>query len=271
MNFLRPRLSRYASSTFAIVLGVGMVLSARVGQSEFCTLSATHAELTFPVEQVDAEWACRLHTIIQSYSTVSRVGPIRAEMSEFVYRYLLDDPPLATTLIERLALGLYKSEERGSGRFWGDDGEGTKGIIHLVYEDRTSRIYYLEGSHESRLLPLVTGKAVVFLRMDAVKSTHEGEAIDSTMVAYTKLDNRFLSEVVSFLHPLVGRIVKSRLQKGVETVNRLGVIMRQDPQRVLSVVSDAPPLADNHVAFLKTVLGPHPNPGTTNSPARTIP
>jgi hypothetical protein len=171
-----------------------------------------------------------------------------------MYQHLLDHPPFTAALIRRLNLGRYKSEVRGPGRFWGDDGEGTKGIVQLVYEDRDSRIYYLEGSHESRLLPHVTGEAVVFLRTGVVREPNSHEAMDSTLVAYTKLDNWFLAGVVSLLHPLVDRIVKSRLQKGMETVNRLGVVMRQDPERVLSEAAKPPSLPEEQVAFLRNAL-----------------
>jgi hypothetical protein len=162
-------------------------------------------------------------------------------------------------LIRRLNLGRYQSESRGPGRFWGNDGDGTKGIVELVYEDPASRIYFLEGTHESRLLPHVTGKAVVFLRISVMRDGSGNEATDSTLVAYTKLDNWFLAGVVSLLHPLVEKIVTSRLKRGVETVNRLGIAMRQDPQRVLSEAAKPPSLPEAQVAFLKNSLSTDPD------------
>jgi hypothetical protein len=176
-----------------------------------------------------------------------------------MYRHLLDHPPFTAALIRRLNLGRYQSESRGPGRFWGDDGDGTKGIVELVYEDPASRIYFLEGTHESRLLPHVTGKAVVFLRISVMRDASGNEATDSTLVAYTKLDNWFLAGVVSLLHPLVDKIVTSRLQRGVETVNRLGIAMRQDPQRVLSEAAKPPSLPEAQVAFLKNALSTDPD------------
>lgn len=236
-------------------IGIGILVFAGDGRSEACALSPDQAGLTFPVERVDPIWTCRLQGIIESYTTVSKVGPIQTALSEAMYRHLLDHPPFTADMIRRLHLGRYQSEARGPGRFWGDDGERTKGIVELVYEDPTSRIYFLEGTHESRLLPHVTGKAVVFLQTGVVRDANNNEATDSTLVAYTKLDNRFLSRLVSLLHPLVSRIVTNRLQKGVETVDRLGVVMRQDPQRVVSELANPPSLPEHHVAFLKQVLG----------------
>ncbi|HEU5092792.1 MAG TPA: hypothetical protein VFT30_08910 [Nitrospira sp.] len=254
-----------------VCIGIGIFVPAGYGRSEACTLSPDHAGLTFPVERMDPVWTCTLQAIVQSYTTVSKVGPIQTALSESMYRHLLDHPPFTADVIRRLHLGLYRSEARGPGRFWGDDGEGTKGIVELVYEDPTSRIYFLEGIHESRLLPHVMGKAVVFLRIGVVQDANGNEAMDSTLVAYTKLDNRFLSGLVSLLHPLVSKIVTSRLQKGVETVDQLGVAMKQDPQRVMAELANPPSLAEHHLTFLKRALRSQLSTDDGSSDGRSIP
>ena len=241
-------------------LGLEVVLYAGLAWSDTCLLSPHHGGMAFPVEKIDREWACRLQPIIDDYTTASTVGPVRVALSESAYRYLLDRPPLAATLIKRLGFGVYSSEFRGPGRFWGDDGEGTKGIVELVYEDTTSRIYVLEGTHKGRLLPQIGGKAVVFLRMNVVRDRDSREMMDSTLVAYTRLDNRFLSGLVSLLRPLIGEIAGGKLKKGVETVNRLGMAMRQHPDRVLSKANEPPVVSDADVAFLRQALGSLPAP-----------
>jgi hypothetical protein len=180
-----------------------------------------------------------------------------------MYQYLLDRPPLAAALINRLDLGLYKSEARGAGRFWGDDGEGTRGMVQLVHQDRTSRLYYLDGVHDSRLLPNIAGKAVVFLRMIPVRDETGMEAMDSTLVAYTRLDSRVLSGLASLFRPLVRAVVTRKLQKGVETVDRLGQLMRRHPDRVLFEAMDPPALPDQDVAFLKQALIGTQQPSTS--------
>lgn len=257
--------------TLAIVIGLGVAVPSTHAQSQTCALSSHHAGVTFPVEKIDPDWVCRLQAIVDDYTTANKVGPIRTGLSESLYRYLLDRPPLAAALINRLDLGLYKSEARGPGRFWGHDGEGTEGIVQLVYQDRTSRIYYLEGSHDSRLLPHITGKAVLFLRMNSVKDENGMESMDSTMVSYTKLDNRILAELVSLLRSLVGGAVTRKLGKGVETVNRLSQIMRQHPDRVLFEATDPPGLADDEGMFLKQSLAAMRHPAGSGPAKHTTP
>ena len=91
------------------------------------------------------------------------------------------------------------------------------------------------------------------------------------MVAYTMLDNRVLSGLVSLLRPLVGATVMRKLSKGVEVVNRLGLEMSQRPDRVLFEAMDPPPLPEQDVAFFTKALGRRPNSAATPKPSRPAP
>jgi hypothetical protein len=192
--------------------------------------------------------------IISDYTTVNQVGPIQIRLPEPVYRYLLDRPPMTAMLINRLDLSPYNSEARGPGRFWCNDGEGTEGIIELVYQDSTNRIYYVEGSHTSTLLPDITAKAVVFLKMNPVQDEQRNDRVETTLVAYAKLNNRLLAGLVSLIRPLVGRTVARKLLKGVTVVNRLGEEMWRQPDRVLFQATSPPSFPDDDVVFLKQAL-----------------
>jgi hypothetical protein len=259
---------RAGSLTLIVVIGLSTTIHSSQAQSETCSLPSQHAGVTFPVERVEAHWACQLQPIISHYTTASKVGPLRTPLPEAVYVYLLDHSPMTAVLSNRLGIALYRSEMRGSGRYWGSDGEGTDGIVELVYQDRTSRVYYLEGSHDSRFLPRITGKAVVLLRMNRVTDSNGVEAMDSTLVSYTRLDNRLLAGIVSLLRPFAGSAVTRKLAKGVDTVNRLSQVMRQQPDRVVSEATKSPALSSDEVAFLKHAMEnlPHSSGAT---PSRT--
>jgi hypothetical protein len=251
----KERFARSDRSSFAgVMLPLVVSLFVNEARADSCALEPQHGGISFPVQHLPEDWTCRLKFVIDHYTTANSVGPLKTAMDESMYRYLLDHPPLAAALINRLDLAEYKAETRGPEMWWGNDGEGTEGIVQLVYHDRTSRVYYLEGTHRSRLLPNLSGKAVVFLRMSAVKDSGGLEFMQSTMVAYTMLDNRVLSGLASLLRPLVGATVTRKLAKGVDVVNRLGVEMRQRPARVLFEATDPPSLPDEDVAFLKQAL-----------------
>jgi len=63
-----------------------------------------------------------------------------------------------------------------------------------------------------------------------------------------------LSGIASLLRPLIGGAVTRKLAKGTETVNRLSLLIRQEPERVMFEALDPPPFADDEVALLRQVL-----------------
>ena len=239
------------------MIGLPLVVEAGQAESESCVLPARHAGVMFPVEQVKDSWACRLQPITSNYTTANKIGPVRTTLTEEVYGYLLDHPPMAAHLVNRLDLGLYKAAAKAPDVFWGTDGEGTEGIAQLVYRDRFTRIYYLEGRHDGTFLPSVTGKAVALLRIQPVQGLNGSAAVDTTIVAYLQLDNRLLSGVMSILRPLIGKVVTRQFMKAFHAADRLGELMRHDPERVLFEAMDPPPLPDDQVTFLRRVLS-HP-------------
>ena len=247
-------LRRASSLSLLVVIGLSTTMYSGLAHSETCVLPSQHAGVAFPVEQIEARWACPLQSIISEYTTVNKVGPIQVPLPEPVYRYLLDRPPMAAMLMNRLDLSLYKSETRGSGRFWCSDGEGTEGMIELVYQDPTNRIYYVEGAHTSIVLPDITGKAIVFVKMNPLKDGQGNDAVETTLVAYAKLNSRVLAGLVSLIRPLIDRTVVRKLTKGITVVNCLGQEMRQHPDQVLFEATDPPSLPAEEVAFLKQAL-----------------
>jgi len=263
-------LARGRSSVVVGTMALALAGSLDEAWADSCRLETVHGGIAFPVQHIPEDWACRVKFVIDHYTTANTLGPLKIEMDASMYFPLLDHPPLAAALINRLDLADYKAEMRGHGRWWANDGEGTEGMVQLAYQDRAIRVYYLEGTHRSRLLN-VSGKAVVFLRVGTVKESSGLEAMENTLVAYAMLDNRVLSGLASLLRPLVGATVIRKLRKGVDVVNRLGLEIRQRPERVLFEATDPPPLPDEDVAFLKHALGGKGLPSVGGHSGRSTP
>jgi hypothetical protein len=233
---------------------VGTVLSSSNARSEACRLSADHAGVMFPVEKLVPDQTCRLQLLIDNFTTANKVGPFRTPLPEGAFAALLDHPPLAAVLVNRLGFASYQVLQRGEHQFHGKDGEGLEGLFEPVYRDRTSRIYYLEGRFVRKWLPSIAGKAVVFVRLNPVKESDGSESIDITLVCYTRLNSRVLSGLVSLFRPLIGSGVVQRLTRAVEAATRLSHEMRKSPERVLEKAAVPPPLTTDDLALLKRVL-----------------
>ena len=231
-----------------------------------CQLPSQHAGVAFDLSHLDPRWTCRLQPILGDYTTANKVGPMRTPLPKPLYDYLLDHPVVAAALVNRLELGLHKASVLGPDRYWGSDGEGTEGIVELIHHDPTTRIYVVDGRHDGRFLPQVTGKAVVLMKIRPVTEPDGRVAMETILIAYTRVDNRFLSGVLSLLRPLVGKVVTRQLLKGFDAAHKLALIMRQDPQRVLFEATDPPALPPEDVALLKTALATLHNPDHPATP-----
>ncbi|HSA61879.1 MAG TPA: hypothetical protein VLE03_06535 [Nitrospiraceae bacterium] len=269
MNVQIFSLQRAGVPTLAIIFGLGALVPSIHAQSQTCVLSAHHAGVTFPVEQVTPAWACRLQPIITSYTTANKVGPIRTPLPETLYRAVLDRPPMTATLVNRLGLAPYQAAMRGTDQFWGNDGEGAEGLVHLIYQDFFARIYYLEGDHVSRFLPRISGKAVILVRMNPIRESNGADAVDTTLVSYLRLDNRFLSGLLSLIRPFIGGSLTRRLVRAVEVANRLSQEMQQHPDSVVQAAVAAPSLPPGDIAFLKEAIATLHSP--SDSDRKSIP
>ena len=266
MNRSWPALGRTGLIAFVMIAGPAALFSDGQAESDNCVLPSHHAGVSFPLDQVERAWACRLQPIVSHYTMATKIGPMRTPLPQDVFLYLLDHPVMAAGLVNRLDFGLYKAEQRGPQDFWATDGEGTEGIIHPLYQDGTTRMYVAQGSHDGRLLPQVTGKALVLLRLHPVTDSRGIDSIDSTLVAYLRLDNRFLSGLLSLLRPLIGNVVNRQLLKAFDAARLLGGAMREHPERVLFEATDPPALPDEEVAFLKAALARLHNPTLSPQP-----
>ncbi len=227
-----------------------------------CHLAAEQGGILFPVDHVDPAWRCRLGPIVNSYTTAGVIGPVQTPLAQGFYEYLLDRPLVIASLVQRLGIANFRASARGPNEFWVNDGDGTQGLLTLVHDDQTTRIYHIDGYHEGTLFPLVRAKAVVFIKIRSVLTQERQPAVETTLVSYIRLDDRILSALVYILRPLVGEAVTRKLARGFDVTNQLSTTIAQDPDRVAQEVTSPPLLASDELASLKTRLHAmrHPMP-----------
>ena len=63
-------------------------------------------------------------------------------------------------------------------------------------------------------------------------SAHGREGVETRVTVFSRLDNRFLANLVRLLRPILQRLINNKLTKGVKTVNRLTEFLAQEPEEV---------------------------------------
>jgi hypothetical protein len=242
------RLRRVAGILCGLLVTVPPALAA----PEPCTIAAEQGIGRFPVARLDPAARCRLGSVINDFSTAGTIGPVQTPIPLPLYTYLLDRPPLMASLIERLGLGFYQFTVRAPNRFWVNDGDGTQGLLSLVYRDDTSRIYHIDGYHEGHVFPMVKAKAAVFMRIQPATTPEGYPAVQSMLMSYTRLDSALMAGLAKILRPLANDAVTRKLSRGFEVTNLLGLAIARDPDRVAQQAALVPWLDVNE---LQTLIG----------------
>lgn len=228
--------------------------AATASSTPDCTVAAEQGGILFPVDKLDASTRCRIGAVINGYTTTGQVGPAQTPVPLRLYEYLLDRPPLIASLTERLGLGAYQFMAREQNQFWVNDGDGTQGLMALVYQDATHRIYHIDGYHEGQTFPMVRAQAAIFMQITPIMTPDGYPAVQTSITAYTKLDDALLAGLVRVLRPLIGEAVTRKLSRGFEVTNQLGGAIAQDRDRVARQVSMIPWLNPNESQSLIGLL-----------------
>jgi hypothetical protein len=230
----------------------GSTLATAASSDATCAVAAEQGGILFPVDKLDPSIRCRIGAVVNGYTTSGRVGPVQTPVTPQLYEYLLDRPPLIAALTDRLSLGAYQFTEREPNQYWVNDGDGTQGLMTLVFRDSAHRIYHIDGFHEGQVFPLVRAKAAVFMHIEPVTAADGYPAVQTSLMAYTRLDGSLLAGLVRILRPLIGEAVTRKLSHGFEVTNRLGAAIAQNRDRVIQYASLVPWLSTTE---LQTLVG----------------
>lgn len=230
----------------------GSTTATAAPPTDDCIVAAEQGGVLFPVDKLNPSTRCQIAAVVNEYTTAGLIGPVQTPVTPQLYEYLLDRPPLIAALTERLGLGTYQFTARDPNQFWVNDGEGMQGLLTLVYQDPTHRIYHIDGYHEGQIFPMVRAKAIVFMMILPVTTTEGLPAVQTSLMAYTRLDASLLAGLVRLLRPLVGDGVTRKLSRGFEVTNQLGTAIAQDRERVAQQASLIPWLS---AIELQTFIG----------------
>lgn len=245
-------------------LMLGLTLSSATASADNCTVAAEQGHLTLPVDRLDSVSRCLVSSVTDSPTTSGLIGPVRTQVPQHLYEYLLDHPPLIAALVRKLGLGDYQFTNRGPNQFWGNDGDGTQGLLSLLQREGTTRIYHIDGYHEGQVFPMVRVKAVVFLKMAQTASPDGRPAVDTVLIAHTKLNDPVLSGLVWILRPLVGDAVTRKLARGFDVTNQLGAAIAQNPDRIIRELPTLPSIAPQEQRAFTALLQRLPQAGAAS-------
>ena len=196
-----------------------------------CTITLDLPGVVFPLEKMNTGAVCTVAEVVNDYTTYQLVPSVQVPIQKPLYDFLLDHPALTSNAVRYYRFGGYAVREISVTVFTGEDREGGEATVTLLYQDATRRVYHLRGSQRGYFIP-ITGTGIVMLNYETRLDAHGREGVETRVAVFSRLDNRFLANLVKLLRPILQRLINNKLTKGVKTVNRLTEFLAQEPEEV---------------------------------------
>ena len=155
---------------------------------------------------------------------------------------MLDHMALSSALARKLGLAEYRITRVGATTFQGDDGQGSEGLITLLYQDSTRRLYHMKGNHHGKVIPMITGEAIILMDYHVKTGADGREQVETRITSYSRIDNPVIALLVKIFQPFLRSVVNDKVAQGFLAVHSLGELMAADPEQVYrqaEAVSDA--------------------------------
>jgi len=218
-------------SSFLACLSLIAISAAWPSAVLACTISLDLPDVVFPFEKMNTGAVCTVAEVVNDYTTYQLVPSVQVPIQKPLYDFLLDHPALTSNTVRYYRFGGYVVKEVSATVFTGEDREGGEATVTLLYQDTTRRVYHLRGSQRGYFIP-ITGTGIVMLNYHTTFGADGREGVETRVTVFSRLDNRFLANLVKLVRPILQRLINNKLTKGVKTVNRLTEFLAQEPEEV---------------------------------------
>jgi hypothetical protein len=196
----------------------------------------------FPLDNMDRPALCLMAPVVNDYTTHRIMPAYSTPIPKPAYDFMLDHMALSSALARKLGLAEYRITRVGATTSQGDDGHGSEGLITLLYRDSTRRLYHMKGRHHGKVIPMITGEAIILMDYHVQTGADGREQVETRITSYSRIDNAFIAALVKIFQPFLRGVVDDKVAQGFLAVHRLGELMAVDPERVYrqaESVSDA--------------------------------
>ena len=182
-------------------------------------------------ERKTAESIVKNHTVFYPFKDVVFKG------NTDINNFLLDRIPLAAKIARRLRIAKYYAKNLPNGRIEAWDGRDLKTIVYEISRENGRRVFYIEGRYHGSTFKNLTGKGVLVWKYRDLPSGR----VHNSAFLYVYLDQKPLRSIGKILKPFLGRLINRKLSEIVSVVQKVGVMIANNPRRVYMAIKDGSP------------------------------
>ncbi len=170
--------------------------------------------------------------MVEHYSLMRRLQPVRVLGTQPTLDWLMDRPPLAATLARHLHPPLERYHVTGgeNGSYAVDDGGALRGHLRLIAQGPARRVYFCEGQFRSLAQILKLSGGMVFT-LEFREPQGSGEpSLEVDPQLFVRLDNVLAHSLLKIIGPLLDGIIDRRVANLTAAAKIVSRRLQDDPQ-----------------------------------------
>lgn len=225
------------------LLGAPQAGGADLDEAPVPVVTLDALPLDVPATSLSDEARARAEAVLARAVFAQRVSGIRHRSREAVFRFLVEHPDFAATVVRALRLGEYRVVPLENG-YWGDDNRGASGVIRVLYSDERRRLFLLAGRYDQRFLPTIEGEILLLLEYRHEDDAEGGSVVESSLTGHLRLDTplagALAQTLVGLSRPIVERTVERKIRRFFSMVARLSRWAYDEPEQLVAALDGHP-------------------------------
>jgi hypothetical protein len=183
---------------------------------------------------------------VWSAPTIERTVKGRTVRAPFaVYVAFVDSPDVTAAAGRFRKLARYEVEPLDDDRYLADDHDGAFGVYRVLVREPYRRVMVSWGQHSGHILGVIRGSALTELEL-----TPRSDAVEQTLTAYVRIDNRLAATIARILIPLFGYLADRKLAEGIELSAAVAEWAVEEPEAFCAWLEQEPLRADRRARIL---------------------
>ena len=170
-----------------------------------------------------------------------------------VFEFLLDHPEFATHVTRALRVARYRIWRTGDGLFV-DDGWGATGQVFVVRAASGTRVLYARGEFQHKLLPAITGEAVVTINYDTQPAADGRDLLVAAISSQLRIDGPFGDLVVKLASAMATEKAEKESRRLVHIFARVLKAIDEKPAALYASLRERPDVPQRELEQFRVLL-----------------
>ena len=201
-------------------------------------LGIRKAKAAVPVARMHATSQQRVGHVLKNLSLYRKLPDIRCETDPRVVDYFLANPDVAVDIWRVLGVSEVTMTRTGANSFAADDGQGSRGTLHVVYRDTQQQVLLCDGVFVNPVSKKpIRAEAVIHFRHRTERS-RDGRTFsrhDATM--FISLPSNTVEAVARAISPVSNKLADQNFEEVSRFVRMMNVAMTEQPDWIDSLAA----------------------------------